>query len=396
MLHGLTRSLITAIIKIFGGAQPMTDQEPRQHGGRRAGAGRKPTLKLLSVLRLVDPQIREQLAELTAHQREASGNPLLSQEQVVAMLIQAAYNQRALERTRQAAAMSPAMSSPALEYADNQDGDQLMSSALRPSELEIPDNQDEHHAADSHLAPGAAAIALIRGEINELLATLRRKNSVGQREGRRLLGLLTELIPLHAAQIIPWALLEELDRAHTDDADRDQALARLLERPLAEYRQDGWERDLGVYAAHLAAGPIRRQAEQWAFINLAVEISSATMVTNDRIADLTARVRAKDIDPTRWLLADQAAGVPQAPAAASGLPARPRPAPRHSARDEITGVRVQQGKSHYLGSPGKTFCGHALPLDPDDATWIRDADFKPTCRRCQALFRPVIQRGWPR
>jgi hypothetical protein len=94
----------------------MSDPERKQHGGRRAGAGRKPTLKPLSVLRLVDPQIREHLAELTAYQREASGNPLLSQEQVVARLIQVAYDQRVLERTHQAADSTPA--APPLEYPD--------------------------------------------------------------------------------------------------------------------------------------------------------------------------------------------------------------------------------------------------------------------------------------
>jgi hypothetical protein len=68
----------------------MTDSESKQHGGRRPGAGRKPSLKPLSVVRLLDPTVRDKLAELTAHQRVASGDSFLSQEQVVATLIQAA------------------------------------------------------------------------------------------------------------------------------------------------------------------------------------------------------------------------------------------------------------------------------------------------------------------
>ena len=68
----------------------MTDDERKQHGGRRPGAGRKPTLRPLAVIRLIDPQIRANLVVLTAHQRQASGNPQLSQEQVVADLIRVA------------------------------------------------------------------------------------------------------------------------------------------------------------------------------------------------------------------------------------------------------------------------------------------------------------------
>jgi len=78
-------------------------------------------------------------------------------------------------------------------------------------------------------------------------------------------------------------------------------MAELLQRPLAEYRQDGWNTALQHIAAKMAAGPIRRNAEQWDFINLAVEISSAAIVTNDRIADLIERLQTKRIDPTPWL-----------------------------------------------------------------------------------------------
>ena len=70
----------------------------------------------------------------------------------------------------------------------------------------------------------AATIRTVRQEINDILASLRTKTAVGQRAGKRLLDLLAHLIALHADQIAPWAILEELDRTHTDDADRDQAI----------------------------------------------------------------------------------------------------------------------------------------------------------------------------
>lgn len=113
--------------------------------------------------------------------------------------------------------------------------------------------------------------------------------------------LLTELIDLHAAQIAPWAILEELNRPHSDDTERDQALAALRQRPLDEYRQDGWNTALQLVATHLATGPLRRQADQWNVINLAVEISGATLVTNDRIADLIKRLQEHGINPHPWL-----------------------------------------------------------------------------------------------
>ena len=48
---------------------------------------------------------------------------------------------------------------------------------------------------------------------------------------------------------------------------------------------------LDCVAAQLATGPIRRKTEQWDVINLAVEINGATLVTNDRIADLIDRLQ---------------------------------------------------------------------------------------------------------
>jgi hypothetical protein len=238
----------------------MTDYKLQQHGGRRPGAGRKPTLKPLALIRLIDPQIRADLVALTTHQRQASGNPQLSQEQMVADLIRAA----------------------------NQ-------------ELENINNQHFVTTTSAQLAVTTEAIHTLRRKISDLLATLRTKKAVGQRDGTRLVSLLTELITLHATQIAPWAILEELDRVHADDHELSQAIATLYQRPLAEYRQDDWLATLNRIAAQLASGPIRRQADQWAFFTLAVEISSATIVTNDRIADLRERLQTKGIDPIPWL-----------------------------------------------------------------------------------------------
>ncbi len=236
----------------------MTDCKPRQHGGHRPGAGRKPTLKPLALIRLINLQTRVDLVALTAYQRQASGNPQLSQEQVVADLIRTAHQK-------------------------------------------IDDSTAHHSAILAQLATTTEAIHALRREITDLLTALRAKKAVGQREGTRLVGLLTELIALHATQIAPWAILEELDRTHTDDHQLAQVIAALHQRPLAEYRQDDWLATLNRIAAHLASGPIRRQADQWAFFTFAVDISSATIVTNDRIADLRERLQTKGIDPTPWL-----------------------------------------------------------------------------------------------
>lgn len=244
----------------------MTNDIRGQHGGRRPGAGRKPSLKPLSLIRLLDPEIRVLLVELTAHERKASGNPQLSQEQVVADLIRATHHQLELEQQQ-------------LENINNQNAADLL----------------------PQFPLDTSRITQVRRDVTSLTTRLRTKNAVGVRAGRQLLALLEELITLHAAQILPWAILEELDRSHKDDAERDQAIAQLLQRPLVEYRQAQWERDLAAFAAQLAGGAIRRQADQWALINLAVDISSASMVTNERSADLWQRLITHKIDPTPWL-----------------------------------------------------------------------------------------------
>lgn len=158
-----------------------------------------------------------------------------------------------------------------------------------------------HHVLPVEITATSAAINAQRQQINALVATLRTKSAVGQRDGKRLITLLTELITLHASQIAPWAILEELDRPHSDDTERDQAIASLRQRPLTEYRQDGWLAAMQLVAAGLASGPIRRQADQWALINLAVEISGAALVTNERITDLLDRLQGNKIDVARWL-----------------------------------------------------------------------------------------------
>jgi len=251
----------------------MTNDTRGQHGGRRPGAGRKPSLKPLSLIRLLDPEIRVLLVELTAHEHEASGNPQLSQEQVVADLIRTAHRQ--------------------FEKSNNQD---------TAHENGIENAVSDRDAAIAlQLATNAATMSTVRQDVADILARLRKKTAVGQREGKQLIDLLHQLIALHAAQIAPWAILEELDRAHPNDIDRDQTIARLLQHPLAEYRQDGWNTALQHVAAQLATGPIRRKTEQWDFINLAVEISGSTIVTNDRIADLIERLQEHGVNPNPWL-----------------------------------------------------------------------------------------------
>ena len=69
----------------------MTKTTPTHHGGRRPGAGRKPSLTPLASIRMLDPHTRADLVAITAHQRQATGNPHLSQEQVVADLIHTAH-----------------------------------------------------------------------------------------------------------------------------------------------------------------------------------------------------------------------------------------------------------------------------------------------------------------
>ncbi len=247
----------------------MTDNQPTQHGGHRPGAGRKPSLKPLTIIRLLDADIRAALVALTVHQRQLSGNPQLSQEQVVADIIHAAHRQ--------------------LENTNNQNTIEGSTSVVGASAITL------------QLATDTAMINTVRQDIADILARLRKKSAVGQREGKHLLDLLHQLIALHTAQIVPWAILEELDQAHTDDTDRDQTIATLLQRPLAEYRQDGWNTALQHVATQLTTGPIRRKAEQWDFINLAIAISGSAIITNDRIADLIDRLHQQGINPMPWL-----------------------------------------------------------------------------------------------
>ncbi len=284
----------------------MTENRPKQHGGHRPGAGRKPSLKPLAIIRLLDPDIRAALVALTVHQRQHSGNPQLSQEQVVADLILAA--QRQLEKSNNQdllVLVAPTTKiSASLENTNNQVTLPLTPPISTPTaELENTNNQ----MLPVELAATAAVITTLRQDINTLVAALRTKSAVGQRDGKRLMALLHQLIDLHAAQIAPWAMLEELNRSHNDDADRDQAIASLRQRPLVEYRQDGWIAAIDHVAAQLATGPIRRQADQWNVINLAVEISGTALVTNERIADLIKRLQEHGINPIPWLDRDEQA-----------------------------------------------------------------------------------------
>ena len=370
----------------------MTEDQLKQHGGYRPGAGRKPSLKPLSIIRLRDPHIRAALIAVTAHQRQLSGNPQHSQEQVVADLILAA--QRQLEKSNNQELHLPthpdAPATTSLENINNQDTlPQAPLVSATTGSLENTTNQITYE--DQLFAP-ATVITTLRREITPLVATLRTKRAVGQRDGKRLIALLTQLITLHAALITPWAILEELNRPHRDDAERDEAIANLRQRPLVEYRQDGWLATLDRVTGQLATGPIRRQTDQWDFINLAVEISGANTVTLARIVEINARLRMNGFDPSRWLEPEQAPSssthVPQ-PALVS-----PQIAPMTTVPPappaEITGVGLPHGKSHYLGAVGRTLCGHYLPTDLDDVTWIHAPTFTPTCRRCQTLFHPTF------
>jgi hypothetical protein len=190
----------------------MSTDPPTTHGGRRPGAGRKPTLKPLALIRLLDPEIRAALVELTAHQRASTGNAHLSQEQVVVGLIRA--------------------------------------------------------AADAHQRPGQ-----------------------------------------------PVSVLAPADQAAVFENHDNQEAA--------------------------SAPPKRR--------------------------------------PRRAIVEKHNNQAPSAPS----LPTAPA-----APLAEITGVLLRSGTSHYLGQPGKTFCGK--PVDHDEATWSRDPAFRPTCRQCQRLFRPVV------
>ena len=94
-----------------------TDPPEKQRGGRRAGAGRKPTLKPLKAVRLHDPEIRAALAALTAYEREVLEEPLWSQEEMVAELIRAAHDQFLNEQRSDTHPVRPTR---IIEYTDNQ------------------------------------------------------------------------------------------------------------------------------------------------------------------------------------------------------------------------------------------------------------------------------------
>ncbi len=102
----------------------MTTDAPRKRGGRREGAGRRPTLRPLKTVRLHDPAIREALAALTAYEREVIEEPLWSQEEMVAELIRAAHDQMVNARIDYTDNQS-ASSTRAFDYTDNQKLDSL-------------------------------------------------------------------------------------------------------------------------------------------------------------------------------------------------------------------------------------------------------------------------------
>jgi hypothetical protein len=65
----------------------------QKNGGKRSGAGRKPSLNPLAAVRLRDPDLQAKLAAVTRHEREVSNNDSISQEQLIAMLIEEAHRE---------------------------------------------------------------------------------------------------------------------------------------------------------------------------------------------------------------------------------------------------------------------------------------------------------------
>ena len=162
----------------------MTENQPKHHGGHRPGAGRKPSLKPLAVIRLADPHTRAALVALTIYQRQVSGNPQLSQEQVVADLIQTA--QRQLEKSDNQVHPLQAPLASATPASLENDNNQIMLPLTPPTSpttaaLENTPNQ----VLPVELVATAAAITVLRQQITTLVATLRTKSAVSQRDGKR-------------------------------------------------------------------------------------------------------------------------------------------------------------------------------------------------------------------
>ena len=65
----------------------------QKNGGKRTGAGRKPSLSPLAAVRLRDPDLQAKLAAVTRHEREVSNDDSTSQEQLIAMLIEEAHRE---------------------------------------------------------------------------------------------------------------------------------------------------------------------------------------------------------------------------------------------------------------------------------------------------------------
>ncbi|WP_124033473.1 hypothetical protein [Herpetosiphon llansteffanensis] len=65
----------------------------QNNGGKRSGAGRKPSLNPLATVRLRDPDLQAKLAAVTRHERDVSKDDSISQEQVIAMLIEEAHRE---------------------------------------------------------------------------------------------------------------------------------------------------------------------------------------------------------------------------------------------------------------------------------------------------------------
>ena len=88
----------------------------QKNGGKRTGAGRKPSLNPLAAVRLRDPALQVKLVDLTRREREAEGDAFISQEQVMAMLIEDAHAELvAWDAVAQPSTTPPAM----IDYPTN-------------------------------------------------------------------------------------------------------------------------------------------------------------------------------------------------------------------------------------------------------------------------------------
>ena len=77
-----------------------------------------------------------------------------------------------------------------------------------------------------------------------------------------------------------------------------QAVTQLLD---ADPRALAWQAVIDDYAARVAAGPVRKEAERRALIQAARALADATLVQAGLGDDLIPYLEGQDIDPAPWL-----------------------------------------------------------------------------------------------